>query len=87
MMVAPLVVGYGLILALMPDWHYRFGGLFALAIVAGGLSALVRRDHNALRIARLWMQGKGQSLSNHVWNGATVEPFPRRRSKTARGIA
>ncbi len=87
MMLAPLVMAYGLILALMPDWHYRFGGFAVLVIVAAGLSALVRRDHNALRIARLWLQGKAQSLDNHKWNGASVHPFPLRRSKTPRGIA
>lgn len=86
-MVAPLVVAYGLIMALLPNWHYRFVGFSVLAIVAVVLSSLVRRDHNALRIVRLWFQGKGKSLDSHRWNGATVEPFPLRRSKTPRGIA
>lgn len=85
--VVGLVMAYGLIIALMPDWHYRFVGFFVLGFFAIGLSALVRRDHNALRIAALWMQSKGKSLENHKWNGASVEPFPVRRSKTARGIA
>jgi type IV secretory pathway VirB3-like protein len=55
-------------------------------MVAIALSALVRRDHNAPRIVLRWLQSKAKSLDNYRWNGATVEPFPVRRSKTLRGI-
>ncbi len=85
-MVVGLVVAYGLIVALMPDWYYRFVGFAVLTVVAIFLFVLVRRDHNALRISRLWLQSKAKSLDNAVWSGATVEPFPTRRSKTPRGI-
>jgi type IV secretory pathway VirB3-like protein len=86
-LVVTLVMAYGMILALMPDWHYRVVGFVALAIFAVFLSMLVRHDHNAPRIVLLWLQSKAKSLDNHRWNGATVEPFPARRSKTPRGIA
>ncbi len=86
-MVAPMVSAYGMILGLMPNWHWRIAGLVVLVIVGMGLAALVRRDYNALRIAMRWVQGKGRSLTNRQWNGATIEPFPRRRSKTPRGIS
>jgi type IV secretory pathway VirB3-like protein len=85
-MVVGLVVAYGLILAIMPGWYYRLIALGILAMVAIALSELVRRDHNAPRIVLRWLQSKAKSLDNYRWNGATVEPWPARRSKTPRGI-
>jgi type IV secretory pathway VirB3-like protein len=85
--VIALVVAYGMIMALMPNWTYRFVGFGILVVAAVSLWAIMRRDHNALRIFRLWCQGKGKSLDSHHWNGASVDPFPLRRSRTPRGIA
>ncbi len=84
--VVGLFMSYGLIMGLMDSWRYKIGALGVLLVATVALCGIMRRDHNAARIIRLWFQSKALSLDNHKWNGATIEPFPLRRSKTPRGI-
>jgi type IV secretory pathway VirB3-like protein len=84
--VVGLFMAYGLIMGLVDDWHYKLSALGLLLVASAALCVVMRRDHNALRIALRWLQSKAWSLDSHEWNGATVEPFPIRRSKTSRGI-
>ena len=84
--VVALFMAYGLIMGLINDWHYKLIALGLLLAATFLLCAIMRRDHNAARIARLWFQSKALSLDNHKWNGATIEPFPVRRGKAPRGI-
>ncbi len=84
--VVGLFMTYGLIMGMVDGWRYKIIGLGVLLVATVVLCRIMRRDHNAARIVLLWLQSKALSLDNHKWDGATIEPFPLRRSKTPRGI-
>lgn len=82
----PIVAAIPILMNLLHSWRDRLVAYSLLAIVAVALWSVLRYDHNALRILGLWLNTKFLSFDARKWKGATVDPFPFKKSKVPYGI-
>lgn len=48
------------------------------------LYMIVRKDHNAIRIIRLWLRGSALSLDVWRWSGGSLSPWPLTKQQSFR---
>ena len=83
--VGGLFIAFGMIINLLGNWRLKLIGVFLLLCLAVGLWAVLRHDHNVLRVAARYLNTKFGCLDSTHWSGATLEALPV-NDKTPRGF-
>lgn len=84
--VVPLVMAVPMTINLVSSWRGRFVAFGIEVVAVVFFWALLRHDHNALRILVRWLRTKCGSFDAQKWKGAAPDPFPYRPSKSPHGI-